>query len=106
MQQSGHVRLWKYRVTAEMQEKFVGHYHMDGTWAHLFRQARGYLGTQLWRDSVDSEIFYTADHWLDQAAFDEFLGKFRSQYEKLDAEFADLTVTESFLGAGNHLRRD
>lgn len=105
IRQSGHVRLWKYRVAAAKRKDFIRHYRADGSWVRLFEQAAGYLGTQLWADDADGETFYTADHWRDLAAFENFLRNFREQYEKLDAELDTLTLSETCLGAGNGISR-
>lgn len=101
MEQSGHVRLWRYRVPPEHRGEFVRHYRAEGTWVQLFRRASGYLGTQLWVDQGDPGIYFTADHWETKAAFDAFGEEFRAEYERLDAEYEGLTSAEEFLGAGD-----
>lgn len=96
-----YVRLWRYRVPAEKVAAFIHHYHADGSWAELFREADGYLGTQLWRDELDPHIFYSADHWRDQDAFLAFQRDFKAEYQRMDTEFEALTSDETFLGAGS-----
>lgn len=100
-QNGAHVRLWRYQVESAKRGEFVKHYHADGSWAQLFRQAPGYLGTQLWADEKTPGVYYTADYWRDRSAFANFQKSFRAQYETLDAEFENLTLGEEFLGAGD-----
>lgn len=97
----GHVRLWKYRVADEHGDAFIRHYSTNGSWAKLFREAGGYVGTQLWQDENDTAVFYTADYWHDRQAFEDFNANYRERYEQLDRELEFLTLEESFLGAGN-----
>lgn len=101
MKQSGHVRLWKYRIRPERRADFLRHYQPDGSWAKLFRLSPGYLGTQLWRDADDHDVYYTADHWVNQQAFDDFMVEHRQPYQRCDRECENLTLDETFLSAGN-----
>lgn len=98
---STHVRLWRYEVPSEQRPAFCRHYASDGTWARLFAEHEGYVGTLLWQDEEDAGVFYTADHWTSASAFDAFRQMAKARYEALDAEYEALTTAESFLGAGS-----
>ena len=44
--------MWRFTVKAARRADFERHYGADGTWAALFRQGAGYLGTTLLRDTA------------------------------------------------------
>ena len=44
-----HVRLWRFAVPAETEERFLAAYRSDGDWAWLFATASGFVRTELWR---------------------------------------------------------
>ena len=44
------VYVWAYRVLPERVDEFRRLYGPDGEWVRLFRQSRGYLSTNLYRD--------------------------------------------------------
>ena len=92
-----HVRLWRFEVPAETEEKFVSAYRSDGDWADLFRTAAGFVRTELWRDG--DGIYMTADHWETVTAFEAFQARFGEDYRRLDAELEGVAGTETFLGA-------
>ena len=65
-----HLRLWKFDVPAETEERFVAAYKSDGDWARLFESAPGFVRTELWRGADGS--YLTADHWESLADFERF----------------------------------
>ena len=80
------------------QAEFESHYGPDGSWARLFRQSPGYLGTELWHDRVDSLRYVTIDRWASGDAWKEFRARFAADYERLDRECEGLTAREAPLG--------
>jgi quinol monooxygenase YgiN len=90
--------IWEYEVPPDRQAEFLTHYAPAGTWAALFRQAPGYLGTELYRDRGRPDRFITIDHWRDEAAFREFRRRFAPEFEALDQQCAALTRHEATLG--------
>ena len=42
-----HLRLWKFTVPAENEDRFVAAYRADGDWAKLFAVAPGFIRTEL-----------------------------------------------------------
>ena len=92
-----HVRLWRFEVPAEEEEKFIAAYRSDGDWARLFKMAPGFIRTDLWRDGVGN--YLTADHWETVTAFEAFQATFDEEYRRLDSELEGVAGIETFLGA-------
>lgn len=92
-----HVRLWRFEVPAEQEDRFIAAYRSDGDWAKLFMLARGFIRTELWRDG--DGIYVTADHWESVTAFEAFQASLGEEYRRLDAKLEDIAGIESFLGA-------
>lgn len=92
------VYAWVYEVYPGMADEFREMYGPDGPWVALFRQAPGYLDTQLLRDRNDQTRFMTIDRWHSEDAFARFRANFRDQFEHLDRLGEQLTLTENPLG--------
>src|SRR5262245_29201259 len=92
-----HLRLWRFEVPAETEERFVVAYRSDGDWAKLFAAAPGFIRTDLWRDG--DGIYMTADHWESVTAFEAFQASLGEEYRRLDAELEGVAGIETFLGA-------
>lgn len=92
-----HVRLWKFEVAPDKEERFVAAYRSDGDWVRLFSTAPGFLRTELWRDG--DGIYLTADHWESVTAFERFQASLGEEYRRLDAELEGISGFETFLGA-------
>jgi heme-degrading monooxygenase HmoA len=95
-----HIRVWEYEVATERIDAFIAAYGVDGDWAQLFRQARGHLGTELYRRIDDPSRFATVDRWTDEAAWHGFLEEHGEAYGRLDAVLAPLTTSQSRLVEG------
>ncbi len=94
----GFASVWEFSVKASRQAEFESLYGPDGSWARLFRQAQGYLGTELWHDRADSLRYFTIDRWASMDAWTEFRTRFAADYERLDRECEGLTAREAALG--------
>jgi heme-degrading monooxygenase HmoA len=89
--------LWTYRVKPESVPAFEAIYSPEGEWAKLFRQAAGYLGTELLRQPDGR--YATIDRWSKSADFDRFKKGFAPAYEALDRRCESLTLEERFVGS-------
>ena len=94
-----HLRLWRFAVSAETEQRFVPAYKSDGDWARLFATAPGFIRTDLWREADGT--YLTADHWESAAAYERFQAGSGDVYRQLDAELEDIAGIETFLGAFN-----
>ena len=95
-----YVRVWEYDVDAGLSAAFVAAYGADGDWARLFREARGFEGTELYRNDADGTRYVTIDQWASTAAWTAFLERYRQAYEALDARLAGLSRGQRELVAG------
>ena len=92
-----HVRLWKFEVPPETEDRFLATYRSDGDWAKLFASAPGFIRTELWSDG--DGIYLTADHWESVTAFEAFQAALGDDYRRLDAELEGIAGIETFIGA-------
>ena len=92
-----HLRLWRFAVAAEQEERFLSAYGSEGDWARLFASAPVFIRTELWRD--ESGAYLTADHWKSRDAFERFQASQGEDYRRLDAELEGVSGVETFLGA-------
>jgi len=93
-----YVLIWRYRVHPGQEGAFREHYTPAGSWARLFENAPGYLGTEL-LECTDGGDFVTIDRWVSEAAHRGFLDAYGEAYRALDEECEALTESETFLGA-------
>jgi heme-degrading monooxygenase HmoA len=63
-----YVYVWRFLVRSGSEADFVAAYGPDGEWARLFRQADGFLGSELLRDRADPRRFLTVDRWVSRQA--------------------------------------
>jgi heme-degrading monooxygenase HmoA len=94
-----HVILWQFEVDAEKAGDFVAGYGADGTWAQLFRQAAGYLGTELLCCTDEPTRYITIDRWNSLDDFTRFQRDFADRYETLDGELEGLARSEKKIGS-------
>lgn len=94
-----HARVWKFRPREGHEREFADAYGPHGAWAGLFGKARTYRGTELLRPEEMGGWWLTIDRWDTAADFDAFQRDFGDDYRKLDAELAELSGEEEFVGA-------
>ena len=90
--------VWEFIVKEEAVSAFQRAYGPDGEWAALFRQHPGYEGTTLLQDTTVRERFLTIDRWQNESLFDQMHRTRQQEYSRLDAMFAELTVSERRVG--------
>jgi heme-degrading monooxygenase HmoA len=61
-------------------EAFEAAYGADGDWAQFFRQARGYIGTELLRDVETPSRYLVIDRWETAEAYNVFAAERREEY--------------------------
>jgi len=93
------VIVWRYRVSDEHAAAFVRAYGPDGDWARLFATAAGYLGTELAGGEAAGQ-YATIDRWESPSHWEAFMAEHGAEYERLDAEFADLLDSEELVVRG------
>ena len=92
------IYIWAYRVPPEKVDEFRRLYGPEGAWVRLFRQAPGYVDTDLYRDRNDGDRYVTIDRWESEEAFENFRASFAEEFERLDRDGEHLTLEETPLG--------
>jgi heme-degrading monooxygenase HmoA len=93
--------VWMYDVSLDNAPSFERVYGSEGDWVRLFRSARGYLGTELFRSVATPGRYVTVDDWESLAAYDIFRARAKAAYAELDARCDELTQTERLVSAGD-----
>ena len=94
----GYLIVWEFRVKAGLEERFTEVYGPEGIWVQFFRRGRGYITTELLRDSKDSKRYLTLDFWTSRAAYEHFREQHLAEYQQIDRQCEEMTETESELG--------
>ena len=92
------VYIWEFQVKPGSEAAFEQAYGPDGDWVQLFRKARGYLRTELLRDTDKPNRYVTVDHWQSEAAQRNFRQKFAGEFEAIDKKCEALTESETLIG--------
>jgi len=99
-----HLRIWRYRVEPGRRKEFLHHYSSEGTWTQLFQRADGYLGSTLWQDANDENVFYTQDRWRSEADFAHFQEHYAGVYAEMDKQLEGIASEEALVAACNAAR--
>jgi quinol monooxygenase YgiN len=91
--------LWQFETTAADSDRFVRAYGPAGPWVAFFRQAPGYLSTDLFAATAAPRQFLTLDRWESRAAYESFRRERSTEYSAIDAACEGLTTAERFLTA-------
>ena len=95
--------VWEYIVSEGKETEFEKIYGSNGEWVRLFKLARGYLGTELFRDLNHSRHYITIDRWDSLSAFASFKEEYQNEYEAIDARCEFLTEHEINIGGSDML---
>jgi len=93
------VIVWEFEAEPRRAAEFQSIYSSQGDWAALFRQAPGYLGTELLQSTGNPARFLTLDRWTHPQDFANFQRDFAAPYAALDARCQSLTLRQRKLGA-------
>jgi Antibiotic biosynthesis monooxygenase len=91
--------LWEFEVKPGCEERFERVYGAGGDWNSLFRRDSNHAGTYLFRDLAKPRVYLTADYWVTQTAYKDFLQREEADYKRIDAETEALTVAERHVGS-------
>jgi len=90
--------VWAFDVKPGSAQAFESAYGPAGDWAKLFKNAKGYGGTELLKDVDHTGRYLTIDHWRTREDFWKFREAFRAEYLALDKRLAVLTKRETLIG--------
>jgi heme-degrading monooxygenase HmoA len=93
-----YIYLWQFQVKRRCRDDFEKHYGPNGSWETLFRQAPGYVGTLLLRDSANPLRYVTVDRWQSREKYHAFRQAFAEQYAEIDRLCEGFTESEVALG--------
>jgi heme-degrading monooxygenase HmoA len=91
--------MWRFLVRPGSESAFEAAYGPDGDWVRLFRQAEGYLGTQLLRDLANARRYITIDRWASREAWEAFRAARSAEWDAIDRRGEALTEQEEEIGS-------
>ena len=91
-----YVIVWQYRPLETKEGEFRVAYGPGGVWVEFFRKGKGYIGTELLRESSGSYI--TIDRWDSRESYDTFSRQHEEEYRRIDLRCESLTESELKLG--------
>lgn len=94
-----YIIIWEFHVKPGSEGQFEQVYGPNGNWVRLFRQAEGYVRTELFRDEKDRGRYLTLDYWGSRAAYERFREQRAEDYGRLDVDCACLTEREVRIGS-------
>jgi heme-degrading monooxygenase HmoA len=96
--------VWEFRVRSGSEARFERVYGPDGEWARLFRQDKGYAGTELMRDQSSPGRYLTIDFWRSREEYEAFRQQHAEEYRHIDQKCEALTEAETALGSWGRVR--
>src|SRR5262245_6100653 len=90
--------MWEFTVKAEHKMTFEEEYGPEGRWTQLFKNADGYIKTELFHNDLEAQKYITIDYWKSRSFKNDFLLKCSDEYKKLDSECSVFTLNERYLG--------
>jgi heme-degrading monooxygenase HmoA len=93
-----YVYVWRFLVRPGSEVAFEAAYGPGGDWIRLFREADGYLGSQLLRDQADPRRYVTIDRWSSREAWEAFRAARAAEWEAIDRRGEALTELEEEIG--------
>jgi len=95
-----YVAVWKFSVRTGCEAQFEAAYRSDGDWSRLFRQAPGYVATELVRIPGAVPRYLTVDRWDSERHWHDFKTLFSAEYAALDKHCEQWTDGEELVAAG------
>lgn len=93
-----YVIIWEFIAKKRCKEKFEPAYGPEGEWVKLFRHGKGFISTQLLRDTSSKHRYLTIDQWKSESAYTTFRHRYSREYQQLDERFSTLTEYEALIG--------
>jgi len=90
--------VWQYKIREGCEAQFAEGYGSEGEWVRLFRKGEGFLGTELWRDHTNPLVLVTIDRWESPLHYNNFADANAEEYERIDAKYAPMCVSEKRVG--------
>jgi heme-degrading monooxygenase HmoA len=94
----GYAYIWEYSVRPECVAAFEDAYGPNGAWVRLFKQAPGYVRTELHRNRRSPNRYVSIDYWHSAEAWEAFRESRSAEFEVIDAECEALSLDEQEIG--------
>ncbi len=94
-----HIVVWEFHVREGGEAEFERLYGPEGDWVRLFRKGKGFLQTELLKDSAAPSRYLTVDRWTSQPEYEAFRRSHAEQFRAIDQRGELLTTRETTLGA-------
>jgi heme-degrading monooxygenase HmoA len=94
-----YIIVWEFLARHGEERRFEDAFGATGDWVRLFKQAPGYLGTQLCRDARNARRYATVDYWTSPDAYRAFRVRWRESFDAIDERCRALTEREVCVGA-------
>lgn len=90
--------IWKFEVDPMKTSAFEEIYNSQGKWSLLFSKSKDFHGTTLLKDQQNANTYFTIDKWSTLEEFENFKNRNYGDYNDLDKECEQLTLTETMVG--------
>ncbi len=90
--------IWRYEIEPHFRSEFLAAYNPGGEWVRLFSRDPAYLGTALFQDFANADMYVTVDYWRSKADRDAFRERFAAEFDSLDNKCEAFTKDEQFFG--------
>jgi heme-degrading monooxygenase HmoA len=94
-----YIRIWELQAKPGSEAEFERVFGPGGEWENLFKKTKAFLGTEIFRDMENPSRYMLVDRFSSQAAFQQFLEKFRAQYDELDKMYEPLCASDIRVGS-------
>lgn len=91
-----YVVVWKYRIKSSDRTAFETEYGLNGSWSAFFRKSQNFIGSKLFAGRNLSYLII--DAWDTRQSYEDFLQRFRFQYESLSEQLKYLFEEEDRIG--------
>jgi heme-degrading monooxygenase HmoA len=92
------VIVWEYQSRPDRTEEFESFYRPDGPWDCFFRDAPGFVGTSLMKDTRTPGRYVVSDRWTSLALYEDFKRGHAAEYAALSERGARLYARETEVG--------
>ena len=100
------VIIWEFRIRRRKRRDFERAYGSDGEWAKFFRKGKGYIATELIRDSQQPDKYITLDYWRSRNHYENFRKQNRKMYQAIDERCEALITHEYEIGQFSRRMRE
>ncbi len=90
--------IWRYEIDPHFRSEFLAAYNPRGEWVQLFSRDPAFLGTALFRDFDNEDVYVTIDYWRSKIDRDSFRKRFAAEFDSLDSKCEKFTKDEQLFG--------